>query len=345
MTDRKANAIFLKSYPQGLPTPDLFETREIAVRAPGEGELLLRTVWMSVDPYMRGRMRPDVKSYIPPFSLDEPLDGGAVSEVVETNNPNFSVGDYVVGFQGGWREYWISNGEALQKVDSGLAPLSAYLGVLGMPGLTAWAGLTQIMKPNPGETVFVSAASGAVGSVVCQLAKVKGARVVGTAGSTAKCDWLKNEAGVDVALNYKDYKNAAELTAALNKAAPDGVHCYFENVGGMHLEAALNCIAFDARIALCGMISMYNNTELEPGPSNIVNLVARSALMQGFIVSKYIALAPQFAMEVAPLLAGGKIKFRESVYDGLSKAPEAFLGLFSGENFGKAVVRVGPDRV
>lgn len=344
MSARTGKAIYLKAYPQGLPSPDLFELRDYAAPAPKQGEVRIRSIWMSVDPYMRGRMRPDVKSYIPPFSLEEPLDGGVVGEVVESKHENFKPGDYVVGFQGGWREYATVSGDSVSKVDPAIAPLSAYLGVVGMPGFTAWAGLTQILKPQEGETLFVSGAAGAVGSLACQLGKLKGLRVIGSAGSPAKCEWLEKEAGVDVALNYKNYKNAGELTRALAEAAPDGINCYFENVGGMHLEAALNVIAFHARIALCGMISMYNLTKPEPGPSNLVNLVARSALMQGFIVSNYMPLAPQFAAEVAPLLAQGKIKFRESVYEGLDKAPEAFLGLFKGENFGKAVVRIGPDR-
>lgn len=344
MPARKGKAIYLKAYPQGLPSEDLFEERDFEAPAPNDGEVQFRAVWMSVDPYMRGRMRPDIVSYIPPFSLSEPLDGGVVGEVIESKHEKVKAGDYVVGFQGGWREYATVSGDGLTKVDPNIAPLSAYLGVLGMPGFTAWAGLNEILKPKAGETVFVSGAAGAVGSLVCQLAKLKGARVVASAGSKEKCDWLVKEGGADVALNYKDYKNAAELTKALSKAAPKGVDCYFENVGGMHLEAALNCIAFGGRIALCGMISMYNNTQLEPGPSNIVNMIGRGVMAQGFIVSNYMPLAPQFAMEVAPLLAQGKIKFRESVYEGLDKAPEAFLGLFKGENFGKAVVRVGPDK-
>lgn len=345
MPARKGKAIFLKAYPKGLPTADLFVTREFEAPAPKDDEVQFRSVWMSVDPYMRGRMRPDVKSYIPPFSLDQPLDGGVVGEVVQSQSPNFKPGEYVVGFSGGWREFATVPAQSLQKVDPKMAPLSAYLGVLGMPGFTAWAGLNEILKPKAGETVFVSGAAGAVGSLVCQLAKLKGARVVASAGSKEKCAWLEKEGGADVALNYRDYKNAAELTKALAAAAPRGVDCYFENVGGMHLEAALNCIGFGGRIALCGMISMYNNTELEPGPSNIVNMIGRGVMAQGFIISNYMALAPKFAMEVAPLLATGKIKFRESVYEGLDKAPEAFIGLFSGENFGKAVVRVGPDKV
>ncbi len=344
MGEKSGKAIYLKSYPAGLPSAANFDMRTVKTPSPGDGEMQLRTVWMSVDPYMRGRMRPDVKSYIPPFTLTDPLEGGAVSEVIASNHKGFSVGDYVVAFQGGWKEYWNSNGDGLTRVDPKLAPLSAYLGVLGMPGLTAWAGLTQILEPKPGDTVFVSGAAGAVGSLVCQLAKIKGARVIASAGSTEKCDWLTKECDVDVALNYRDYKNAGELTKALAAAAPEGVNCYFENVGGMHMEAALNTIAFGARIALCGMISVYNNAAPEPGPSNLAFLIARSAKMQGFVVSIYLHLAPQFAAEVAPLLAGGKIKFRESVYDGLDKAPDAFIGLFHGENFGKAVVRVGPDR-
>lgn len=344
MAAKTQRAICLTAYPAGLPAAKDFAIRSSELPALKDGELLMRTVWMSVDPYMRGRMRPDVKSYIPPFALNEPLDGGAVSEVVESRNAAFKPGDHVVAFQGGWKDYWVSNGDGLTKVDSKIAPLSAFLGVLGMPGLTAWAGLTQILEPKHGETVFVSGAAGAVGSLVCQLAKIKGARVVASAGSKEKCEWLLKEGGADVALNYRECENAAALTKALEKAAPDGVNCYFENVGGMHLEAALNCIAFGARIALCGMISVYNAREPEPGPPNLAFLIARSARMQGFIVSIYLHLAQQFALETAPLLAQGKIKFRESVYEGLEKAPEAFIGLFHGENFGKAVIRVGPDR-
>ncbi|MBB5520185.1 NADP-dependent oxidoreductase [Amphiplicatus metriothermophilus] len=345
MAPSKTRAIFLKSFPKGLPSPDQFELREIDLPALKDGEVLMRVIWMSVDPYMRGRMRPDIKSYIPPFTLEDPLDGGAVGEVVESKHDKFKPGDHIVGFQGGWREYAVVPGDGLTRVDAGIAPLSAYLGVLGMPGLTAWSGLTQILKPKEGETLFVSGAAGAVGSLVCQLGKLRGMRVVGSAGSPEKCEWLEKEAGVDVALNYRNYDSAGALTKALAAAAPKGVDCYFENVGGMHLEAALNCMAFHGRIALCGMIAMYNLSEPEPGPPNLVNMVARSLLAQGFIVSNYMHLAPQFAAEVAPLLAQGKVKFRESVYEGLEKAPEAFLGLFRGENIGKAVVRVGPDKV
>ena len=341
----KSKAIFLKAYPQGTPKSSDFEIREIDVASPGEGEVLLRTVWMSVDPYMRGRMNPDIKSYIPAFSLDEPLNGGAVSQVVESHHSGLAAGDYVVAFSGGWQEYHVAKGETLQKVDSAMAPLSAYLGVLGMPGLTAWSGLTQILTPKEGETLFVSGAAGAVGSLVCQLGREKGMRVIGSAGSKEKCDWLVSEGGCDVALNYKDYPNSAALTKALAQAAPKGVDCYFENVGGDHLEAALNCVAFGGRMAFCGMISQYNNTAPAPGPSNLINMIGRGVMAQGFIVSNYTHLTMKFFEEVGPLLASGKVTFRESVYEGLNQAPEAFLGLFKGDNFGKAVVRVGPDQV
>jgi len=345
MTIDKSKAVFLTAYPAGMPAQSDFETREMAIAAPGDGEMLCRAVWMSVDPYMRGRMRPEIKSYIPPFSLDAPLEGGAVSEVIESNIPDYKPGDYVVDFSGGWKEYYISKGERTQNVDPNLAPLSAYLGILGMPGMTAWAGVTQILEPKKGETMFVSGAAGAVGSVVCQLGKIKGCRVIASAGSAEKCAWLEQEAGVDVALNYKDYKNSGELTKALAAAAPNGVDCYFENVGGMHLEAALNCIAFGGRMALCGMISVYNDKEAMPGPSNLINMIGRGVMARGFIVMEYMDKVMEFAAEVAPLLAQGEIKFRESVYEGLDKAPEAFIGLFKGENFGKAVIRVGPDRL
>ena len=344
MGSQNVRATYLKRYPAGLPTADDFLAKPVPLPEPKDGEILLRTVWMSVDPYMRGRMRPDVKSYIPPFSLDAPLDGGAVGEVIESRSPKFQKGDYAVGFQGGWKTHQAVAADGFTKVDPNLAPLSAYLGVLGMPGLTAWAGLNEILTPRAGETLFVSGAAGAVGSLVAQLGKLKGMRVVGSAGSKEKCAWLEREGGCDVALDYRDYKTAGELTKALASAAPKGVDCYFENVGGMHLEAALNCIAFGGRIALCGMIDAYNKTAPEPGPPNLINMIGRGVLARGFLVSMFAHLAPQFAAEVAPLLAAGKIRYRESVYEGLDKAPEAFIGLFKGENFGKAVLRVGPDR-
>ena len=345
MAVQQREAVYLTQYPQGAPTPADFMTKSYEVGEPGPDEMLLRTVWMSVDPYMRGRMRPDVKSYIPPFALNEPLSGGAVSEVITSNVDGFAPGDYIVDFEGGWKSHYLSKGEGARKVDPNLAPLSAYLGVLGMPGMTAWVGVSQIMKPRAGETMFVSGAAGAVGSVVCQLGKVAGSRVVASAGSKEKCDWLVNEAGVDVAINYKDHADAAALTKALAKAAPDGVDTYFENVGGMHLEAALNCIAAGGRIALCGMIALYNNTAPVPGPSNLINIIGRGVTVRGFIVSEFMNQAGAFAAEVAPLILSGKVKYQETEYDGLSNASTAFIDLFSGGNAGKAVIRVGADRI
>ncbi len=344
MTGLKSRELHLKKYPKGKPTTDLYEMREVDVREPGDGEILIRIVWMTVDPYMRGRMRPDVKSYIPPFQLGEPLDGGAVGQVVKSKSDKFTKGDYVVGFNGGWREYYTGAAEGYQKVDPGMAPLSAYLGVLGMPGMTAWAGVTQILKPKEGETMMVTGAAGAVGSLVCQIGKLKGCKVIGSAGSKEKCDWLKSDLGVDVVYNYNEFKGSSgALTKFLSKQAPGGIDTYFENVGGFQLEALLNNIGFGGRISLCGMISQYNNTVPEPGPNNMTNLIGRGILMKGFIVSNYMNLMTEFIGEMGPWLASGKILFRETVYEGLEAAPEAFAGLFSGDNTGKVVIRIGPD--
>ena len=335
----QTHQIILEDYPAGMPAAEHFGERTVELPDPQDGEVLIRMLWMSVDPYMRGRMRPNIKSYIPPFQKGEPLDGGAVGQVVKTRSDKFAEGDFVVGFNGGWRDHFVGSADLFQKVDPKVAPLSAYLGVLGMPGLTAWSGLTQIIKPQEGETLYVSGAAGAVGSVVCQLGKHKGLKVFGSAGSPAKVEWLEKTAGIDKAFNYKEH-DAISLTKALNEIAPKGINGYFENVGGMQLEALLNVMAFHGRIAACGMISAYNDTTPVPGPSNLSMLVARSVMMQGFIVSNYMDKTPAFVAEVAPLVASGQIKFEETVYEGLEKAPEAFIGLFHGENFGKALVKI-----
>ncbi|RFB01580.1 NADP-dependent oxidoreductase [Parvularcula marina] len=331
--------ITLEDYPAGMPAPEHFGHRTVDLPDPQDGEVLIRVLWMSVDPYMRGRMRPNVKSYIPPFQKGEPLDGGAVGQVIKSKDPKFAEGDFVVGFAGGWRDHHVGPASAYTKVDPNLAPLSAYLGVLGMPGLTAWVGLSQIIKPKEGEVLYVSGAAGAVGSLACQLGKHYGMTVMGSAGSAEKVEWLEKEAGVDKAFNYKEH-DVVSLTKAISEIAPKGVDGYFENVGGMQLEAILNTVAFGGRMAFCGMISGYNNDKPEPGPSNLINIVGRGVMIQGFIVSNYMNLVPQFAAEVAPLLAAGKVKFEETIYEGLDKAPDAFIGLFRGENFGKAVVKI-----
>lgn len=333
--------IHLKKRPVGMPTAADFELVETAIPTPAAGQFLVRNVFMSVDPYMRGRMM-DRESYIPPFQVGQVMDGGSVGQVMESEHPGFAAGDYVCGFaNGGWREWWLSDGTMMQKVDPTLVPLQAYLGVLGMPGLTAYSGLLRIGQPKEGETVFVSAAAGAVGAVVCQIAKAKGCRVVGSVGSDAKADWLRREAGVDAVVNYKTCGN---LLAAVKAAAPKGIDVYFENVGGEHLEVALELMNRAGRIVACGMISQYNATEPPPGPRNIILVVGKSLTFQGFIVSNYLDMVPSFFADMGQWVREGKMKWEETIVDGIAKAPDAFLGLFTGANAGKMLVRLGPDR-
>jgi NADPH-dependent curcumin reductase CurA len=333
--------IHLKQRPVGMPTENDFELVERPIPEPGPNQFLVRNIWMTVDPYMRGRMM-DRKSYVPPFQVGEVLDGGSVGQVVKSNNPGFAPGDYVCGFAaGGWREYNVTDGTMFQKVDPAVAPLQCFLGVLGMPGLTAYTSLLRIGDPQPGETVFVSAAAGAVGSVVAQISKIKGCRVVGSAGSDDKCKWLVEEAGCDAAVNYRK----GNLFADVSKACPNGIDIYYENVGGEHLETALELMNQKGRLVMCGMISMYNAVEAPPGPRNLVNVIGRSLRMQGFIVSDYIDMVPQFYSDMGPWIGAGKIKWQETVKEGIASAPGAFLGLFRGDNTGKMLVRLGPDRV
>jgi len=341
MSNLKGHEIRLKSRPVGMPTEDNFEYAEGPVAEPKDGEVLVRNVWMSVDPYMRGRMM-DRKSYVPPFQIGQALQGGAIGQVIAAGKgASFGVGDYL-NHMLGWREYAVVGPQAMpQKVDPNLAPVQSFLGVLGMPGLTAYAGLLKVGAYKPGDTVFVSAASGAVGGVVCQLAKARGAYVVGSAGSDEKCQWLVKEAKIDKAINYK---KESDLDAAVGAAFPKGIDVYFENVGGKHLEAAINHMNPFGRLALCGMIEQYNNTTPAPGPSNIILAVAKSLRLEGFIVSNHFDLLPAFHKEVGGLIAQGKMKWKETVVEGLQNAPKAFLGLFKGENFGKALVKVGPDK-
>lgn len=337
----KNREVRLKSYPDGLPTKNCFEMVEAEIPPLSQGQMLIRNVWMSVDPYMRGRMNPGRQSYVPPFELGKVMDGGAVGQVVESRGGVFAVGDYVTGMLGGWRAYNVSSGAGLTKIDPRInVPLSAYMGVMGMPGITAWYGLLKIGKPKAGETVFVSAAAGAVGALVCGIAKLKECRVVGTAGSAGKCNWLKDTVGVDAAIDY--HTAGDSLTEALRDAAPKGVNVYFENVGGAHLESALDVMNPNGRIVACGMISQYNNRD-QTGVRNLFNIIAKRILMQGFIVSDSFSEMPTFIAEMGAWVAAGKIKWEETVYEGLEKSPEAFIGLFSGDNLGKALVRIGPD--
>ncbi|WP_022729912.1 NADP-dependent oxidoreductase [Fodinicurvata sediminis] len=330
-----AREIHLRSRPEGLPSRENFEMVERPLEAPKEGQILLRNLWMSVDPYMRGRMV-DRKSYIPPFQLGEALEGGAIGRVLESRDTRFQAGDLVSHFAG-WRDHAVIAGEGARKIEADTIPAQAYLGVLGMPGLTAYAGLTRIAAPKPGETIFVSAAAGAVGAVVCQMARISGCRVVGSAGSQDKIDWLLQEAGVDAVINYKTVPN---LQTALAKACPDGIDIYFDNVGGYHLDAALALANEGARFVLCGMIAQYNAGPDLPGVRNLFQAVAKRIKLQGMIVRDHFDLLPDFTREMSQWIADGQITWRETVVNGLENAPEAFTGLFRGENTGKMLVRL-----
>ncbi|MFC9606109.1 NADP-dependent oxidoreductase [Streptomyces niveus] len=324
----------LAARPHGWPKPEDLALREVPVTEPGEGRILVRNKHFSVDPYMRGRMN-DVKSYAPPYKLDHPMDGGAVGEVVASNADGFAVGDHVLHGLG-WREYAQVPAPYAVKVDASLAPLSAYLGVLGMPGLTAYAGLFEVASFKEGDTVFVSGAAGAVGSQVGQLARIKGAsRVIGSAGSDDKVKLLVEEYGFDAAFNYK---SGGSVKEQLKKAAPDGIDVYFDNVGGEHLEAAISSFNLHGRATICGMISLYNSTEAAPAPRNLAQVIGKRLRLQGMLVGDHQALQPQFVKDVAGWLASGELKYRETSVEGIENGFDAFLGLLRGENTGKMIV-------
>ncbi len=332
----QSREIRLKSRPVGTPQLDNFELATVELPAPGAGEVQVRNLYMSVDPYMRGRMY-DRPSYVPPFQIGQPLQGGAVGEVVASNDPGFAHGDLVQTMLG-WREAFNATpaGAMMMKLDTHGLPPQAFLGVAGMPGLTAYVGLLKIAALKEGETVFVSAAAGAVGSVVCQIAKLKGCTVIGSAGGAEKIAFLK-EIGVDETI---DYKAEPDLTAALKRAAPKGIDVYFENVGGAHLEAALEVAKPFARFAMCGMISQYNATGEVKGPSNIMYVVGKSLRIEGFIVSNHFDMMGDFVREMGGWVAAGKMKWRETVDQGVENAPGAFIKLFKGENLGKMLVKL-----
>lgn len=338
MSTLASKEIRLADRPQGAPTADNFEVAETQVAAPGEGEVRVRNLWMSVDPYMRARMIDDPKHYISAFQMGKALEGGAIGVVVDSGDPNFAPGDHVQSMMG-WREIFNAPGSALNKVDTQGLPLHAPLHIAGLTGLTAYYGLLKIGQPKEGETVFVSAAAGAVGSIVSQIAKIKGCRVVGTAGSDEKCEWLESR-GVDKAINYK---TAGNLVKAVREAAPDGVDVYFENVGGDHLIAALENMNEHGRIPVCGMISGYNAEKPEPGPPNLFRIIQRKLLLQGFIVSDHFDVYPEFIRDLAGWIKDGKVQWQETVVEGIDNAPDAFLRLFSGEKTGKMLVKLGED--
>jgi len=324
--------IRLKSRPEGAPSAANFEAVNAPMPTAGDGGVLRKTKFLSLDPYMRGRMS-DAPSYAAPVEVGATMCGHTVSEVVESRNPAFRAGDFVLGYDG-WQQYGVSEGKELRKLDPSI-PVSTALGVLGMPGMTAFVGLMDIGKPKAGETVVVSAASGAVGSVVGQLAKVKGCRAVGIAGSAEKCRYVVEELGFDACINYKK----DDLKDALKAACPDRIDIYFENVGGAVLAAVLKQLNRGARIPLCGLISEYNATENLGGP-NLRPLLVNRATITGFIVSDHADRGPAFLQEVTPLVKAGRIKYREDVVNGLDNAPSAFMGLLEGKNFGKLIVRV-----
>jgi hypothetical protein len=330
--------IHLRRRPVGIPQEDDFELVEVPVPKPEDGELLVRNIYMSVDPYMRGRMD-EYESYVAPFQLGAVMSGGVVGQVVEAKNESFNVGDYVLSDQG-WREYFTTNGSSLLKIDPSIAPIQSFLGIVGMPGLTAYVGLLDIGQPKEGETVFVSAAAGAVGSVACQIAKIKGCRVVGSAGSQEKVDWLTGEVGVDAAFNYKE---VGKLVPELKKHCPDGIDIYFENVGGEHLEAALHLMNNYGRLVMCGSISDYNDTKPPSGPRNLGYVVTKRLTLKGFIISDHFDQLLQFYSDMRGWIEAGTMKRRETIHEGIENAPKAFIGLFQGTNIGKMLVKIGPD--
>ena len=328
--------ILLKSYPVGTPTANDFSLVETAIPELAAGEVLNRTIYLSLDPYMRGRMS-DTESYAPPVKLGSVMVGSTVSQVVKSNDPRFSVGEFVVGYDG-WESYAIAKAETLRRLDPKQLPISAALGIAGMPGMTAYFALLDIGKPQPGETVVVSAASGAVGAIVGQIAKIKGCRAVGIAGSDEKCAYVVDELGFDACIN----RRTQDLNSALKAACPDGIDIYVDHTAGPILEAVLQQINLGARIPLVGLISQYNAETLPPGP-NLMPLLVKRALIKGFLVGDYLGRQAEFLHDISQWLHAGKLKYKEDVVNRLENAPHAFLGLLQGDNFGKLIVRVGDD--
>lgn len=329
--------IVLASRPTGDVTAASFRTENVAMPAAKDGEIVVRSRYLSLDPYMRPRMS-ELRSYVPPFELDKPLTGGSVGEVVESKNPRYAKGDIVIGMLN-WATHTVHDGKGLRKIDptgTGV-PLQAHLGVLGMPSFTAWYGIRQICKPKAGETVFVSAATGAVGQVAGQLARLSGARVVGCAGDEEKCRWAVREAGYDACFNHKAER---DVGAVLDKLCPQGIDADFENVGGRIFHAVFARLNNFGRVAFCGAISEYQDATPLAGPEKMFTIVQRRLTLQGFIISDHVNLMAEFVNEVGDLVKSGKLKARETVVDGLDRAPQAFMGLLKGENFGKLVVRV-----
>lgn len=327
--------IQLVSRPEGMPEESDFLYKEVDVPHPSQGEVLIKTLYLSVDPYMRGRMS-DAKSYVEPFALNEALSGGVVGEVMESKSEQFKQGDFVVGMLP-WQEYSLAGEKEVRSINPDAAPLSTHLSVLGLTGLTAYFGLLDIGQPKAGETVVVSGAAGAVGSVVGQIAKIKGARVVGIAGSEEKVNYLKETLGFDEAINYKE---TDDIYSTLKEACPDGVDVYFENVGGEIGDAAISLLNKHGRVPVCGAISSYNKTDRDLGPRVQSKLIKSSALMKGFVVNDYSDRFKEGATELGQWLSEGKLQYEETITEGFDNVTDAFLGLFQGKNLGKQLVKV-----
>lgn len=330
----KSKEVRLVSRPVGMPKQEDFNVVEVDLPEPQDGEISVKNVSLTVDPYMRGRMV-DRKSYVAGFDLSETLTGGAIGRVEASNDPNFSAGDYVES-SWGWREAWVSGTRGIRKLGELKAPASAYLGILGMPGMTAYVGLLDVGQLKEGETVFVSGAAGAVGSAVGQIAKIKNCTAIGSAGGKEKVDHLVNDLGFDHGIDYRD----GNLTQQLWGCAPTGLDVYFDNVGGDHLEAALNCMRPNGRLPLCGAISQYNATAPAPGPRNLAIAIGSQLTLKGFIVSNYNHLRDDFMRDMTDWVSSGKLKYRETIFDGIENMPEAFIGLFTGVNTGKMIVNL-----
>jgi NADPH-dependent curcumin reductase CurA len=333
MTENVNRQILLKSRPEGAPSLDNFELAQTPIPEPGEGEVLLRNVYLSLDPYMRGRMSA-AKSYAKPAAIGQPMVGGTVCEIVRSRNPQYAAGDIVLGY-GGWQDYALSNGAGLRKLDPAVAPVSTALGVLGMPGMTAYVGLLEIGQPKPGETVVVAAASGAVGSVVGQIARIKGCRAVGIAGGADKCRFVVDELGFDACVDHR----AADFARQLEAACPAGIDVYFENVGGAVQQTVWPLLNDFARIPVCGLIAQYDATVPLPGP-DMFSVLRKRLLLRGFIVWDFAAKQGDFLRDAGEWVRSGRLKYREDIAEGLESAPAAFIGMLRGKNFGKTLVRI-----
>ena len=331
--------ILLASRPDGKPAPEHFKLDVVPVAEPADGQVLLKVLYLSLDPYMRGRMNAG-KSYAKPVEVGDVMEGGTVARVIRSRHPDFAEGDVVLSYSG-WQSYAVADGATLRKLDPSAAPVSTALGVLGMPGFTAYAGLLTIGQPQPGETVVVAAASGAVGSAVGQIAKIKGARAVGIAGGADKCAFLRDELGFDAVVDHR----APDFAAQLEAACPQGIDVYFENVGGHIWDAVFPLLNDFARVPVCGLIAQYNDTGPRPGPDRLPGvmreILSRSLLIRGFIQREFVDQRPAFEREMAAWIASGQVRYRDDIVDGLEAAPQAFIGLLEGRNFGKLVVRVG----